>query len=165
MIQIYTGDGKGKTTAAVGLAVRASAHCKVLFAQFIKNGDSSEVEILKTIPNIDYRAFGQGNWILKDEEKTKERKNVSRGFEYLRANCKKYKVIIMDEAVTAVSLGIINDNKLINLAKEIGKDREVIMTGRGATESMIEKADLVTEMKKVKHYYDKGANARKGIEL
>ncbi len=165
MIQIYTGDGKGKTTCAVGLAVRASAHYRVLFTQFIKKGDSSEVDVLEKMSNIDFMSFGQGNWIIKNGDKKKEKKNINKGYDYLRENYDNYDVVIMDEAVTAVGLGIIKDTEIMALAREIGKDKEIILTGRGATKSMIEKADLVTEMKKIKHYYDKGVSARKGIEL
>lgn len=166
MIQVYTGDGKGKTTAAVGLAIRASAHFKVLFVQFIKNGNSAEVQVLKKLSNIDFKAFGSGEWIVGDRDKSKETKNSHRALKYIGDNLADYGVIVMDEAITAVNLGVINEDDIINLLNKIPEDKEVILTGRGATGGLIEMADLVTEMKKIKHYYeDKGIEARKGIEL
>lgn len=164
MIQIYTGDGKGKTTASIGLAVRASAHYKVLFVQFIKKGDSSEIEVLNKLENIDARGLGGGKWVFSDKNKGKERGKAKEGIEYILKNHEKYQVVVMDEAITAVDLGIIKESELIDLLGKIDKDQEIILTGRGATKTLIEKADLVTEIKKIKHYYDNGVKARKGIE-
>lgn len=165
MIQIYTGEGKGKTTASVGLAVRASKHYKVLFIQFIKSGDSSEVSVLQNTPNIEYKAFGDGQWVFEDSDKAKERKNCQTAFKYVRSNLKNYDVVVMDEAITAVDLGLISEEEVIRFVEEVPQEKEIILTGRGATEKIAEKADLVTEMRKIKHYYDKGVQARKGIEL
>ncbi len=165
MIQIYTGEGKGKTTASIGLAVRASKHFKVLFTQFIKNGESSEIGVLKSLPSIDAKSFGNGDWILPDSDKSIEKKNAHSAVKYVRGNFAGYDVIILDEAVTAVDLGLISEDEILELLSEISENKEIIMTGRGATKKMIERADLVTEMKKIKHYYEKGVKARKGIEL
>ncbi|MDO8507963.1 MAG: cob(I)yrinic acid a,c-diamide adenosyltransferase [bacterium] len=165
MIQIYTGEGKGKTTASVGLAARASKHCKVLFIQLIKSGDSSEVSVLQNTPNIEYKAFGSGEWILEDTDKSKEAKNCQNALKYVRGNLKNYDVVVIDEAITAVDLGLLDESDILSILAEIPDDKEVVLTGRGATEKLIERADLVSEMKKIKHYYDKGVEARKGIEL
>ena len=165
MIQIYTGEGKGKTTASVGLAVRASKHCKVLFVQFIKKGNSSEMSVFQSTPNIGCRAFGSGEWVLKDTDIDKEAKNCQKALDYVRSNLKNHDVIIMDEVITAVDLGVVDEGEILKLLNKIPDNKEVILTGRGATEKLIEMADLVTEMKKIKHYYDKGIKARKGIEL
>jgi len=165
MIQIYTGEGKGKTTAAVGLAVRASKELKVLFIQLIKNGDSSETEALKNIPNIDFKAFGSGQWIVEGSDMAKEAKNARNALMYAREGAKNYDVIIVDEAVTVMSLGLITEKEILDFLGEIPENKEIVLTGRGATEKLIQKADLVTEMRKIKHYYDKGIKARKGIEL
>lgn len=165
MIHIYTGDGKGKTTASVGLAVRAAKHMKVLFIQFIKNGSSSEVSTLQNIKNIDFKAFGGGEWILKDTDRHKELKNSQEALKYVIDNLKNYDVIVMDEAITAVWLGVIEEGEVIKFLDKVPKDKEVILTGRGLTEKLADRADLVTEMKKIKHYYDKGTKARDGIEI
>jgi cob(I)alamin adenosyltransferase len=162
MIQIYTGDGKGKTTAAVGLAVRAVAHQKVLFVQLLKDGSSSEVEALKKMPKITYQAFGTGEFVngFDVAQETK----VKAGLSYIMSNASEYQVIIIDEAITAVSLGIISEKELLSLVQSISDGKEIIMTGRGASANLVKEADLITEMKAVKHYFDRGIKARKGIE-
>lgn len=165
MIQIYTGEGKGKTTAAIGLAVRASKHFKVLVLQFIKDGKSSEVSTLQKVPNITYKAFGNGKRVYPKNKNESVRKDIEKGISYLCKNYAKFQVIIMDEAITAVTLGLLPEEELLCLTEGIKKDSEIILTGRGASKKLIKKADLVTEMKKVKHYYDAGVKARKGIEL
>lgn len=163
MIHIYTGDGKGKTTAGVGLAIRAAASgYKVLFAQFLKDGSSSEVEILKDAQGIYYKAFGNGEFVtqkhLVQESKSRE------GLSYVRTNAKNYDLLVLDESITAVDAGIISEKELLDTLKEIKTGKEVILTGRGATETLISEADLVTEMRNVKHYFEKGVEQRKGIE-
>lgn len=165
MIHIYTGEGKGKTTAAVGLSIRASKHFKVLFVQLIKDGSSSEIEALKENKNIETKSFGSGSWILSDNDRVAEKKGAGEAIEYIAKNCGKYDVIVMDEAITAVDLGVISEQSILKLLDLIPKGKEVVMTGRGATKKMIERADLVTEMRKIKHYYEKGVKARRGIEL
>jgi cob(I)alamin adenosyltransferase len=163
MIHIYTGDGKGKTTAGVGLAIRAAAAgYKVLFVQFLKDGSSSEVEILKDAQNIYYRAFGNGDFVngKHDVQESKVREGLS----YVRTNADSYDVIVLDEAVTTVNAGLIDEADLLTTIKQIESGHEVILTGRGATENLVKLADLVTEMKKIKHYHDNGQKSRKGIE-
>lgn len=165
MIQIYTGNGKGKTTASIGLAVRASSIFKVLFVQLIKDGKSSEIEVLKKLPNITVVAFGSGERIFPEKENREEKDLIRTGIEYIKENQKDFEVLIVDEAVTAVFLGLFPENELINLVKEIGEKKEIILTGHNASKKLIEAADLVTQTKKVKHYYDNGQAARKGIEF
>lgn len=163
MIHIYTGDGKGKTTAGVGLAIRAAgAGYKVLFVQFLKDGTSSEVSILKDAKNIYYKAFGSGQFIngVNPIQKSKSEEGLS----YIRTNAKDYDVIVMDEIITVINENLINEGDLLATIKEIQEGKELILTGRGATEGLIKIADLVTEVKKVKHYFDNGIKSRKGIE-
>lgn len=164
MIQIYTGDGKGKTTAAVGLAVRAQASLRVLFVQFLKDGQSSEIEGLAKLPNVDIEIFGNGSWIEGSVNKEQE-ELVTRGFDLLAQKSKNYDVVIADEVITASSFGLITEDDVLRFIKGAPDDKEFILTGRGATRRMIAGADLVTEMKKIKHYFDNGLTARKGIEL
>lgn len=163
MIQIYTGNGKGKTTAAVGLAVRAQASSKVLFAQFLKDGSSSEIQSLKKLPNVDVEIFGNGNWIKGDLNK-EQKELAERGLDLLSQKRSSYDVVIADEIITAVSLAVLSEERVIKFARENPKEKELVLTGRGATKKMIDIADLVTEMKEIKHYYNKGLKARKGIE-
>lgn len=165
MIQIYTGDGKGKTTAGIGLAVRASATLKVLYLQLIKDGKSSEIEVLKKIPNITVATFGSGKRIYPDKDNIKEKELIARGIACICEKYNEFDLIVIDEAITAVSLGLLEEEALICLVGGLGQEKEIVLTGHNATEGLISVADLVTEVKKRKHYYDKGQKARKGIEF
>ncbi|MDD3480603.1 MAG: cob(I)yrinic acid a,c-diamide adenosyltransferase [Patescibacteria group bacterium] len=163
MIQIYTGDGKGKTTAAIGLAVRAQSSFRVLFVQFLKDGQSSEIEGLKMLPNVDIEVFGNGSWV-KGAVNREQEELVVQGFNLLAQKSNNYDVIIADEVITAVNLKIVTEKDVLNFLKGAIKEKEYVLTGRGATKKMIAAADLVTEMKKIKHYFDAGIAARDGIE-
>lgn len=166
MIQIYTGEGKGKTTAAVGLALRAAgAGMNILFVEYIKNGKSSEIPMLEKIPNINIKCFGSGERINPKKGNVKEITKISKGIEYVCRNFSDYDLIVMDEAVTAVDLKLLSEKELICLAEGIGKQKEIVLTGHNASKALKKVADLVTEMKPIKHYYKKGEGARKGIEF
>lgn len=165
MIHIYTGSGKGKTTASLGLVLRASASKKALFTQFIKDGKSSEVEVLRKLANVDYKAFGEGRRIFPDKPNLTEKENIKKGLDYIKVNAKKFQMIVMDEIITAVNLKLITEKDLLDCLDHLPKEAEIILTGHSATKKLITRADLVTEMKMVKHYYDKGIKAREGIEF
>lgn len=165
MIQVYTGEGKGKTTAAIGLAVRASCEFKVLFLQVLKDGTSSEMQGLAKIKKIKTKSFGLGKRIYPDKKNKKEKENTEKAIGYIKKNHEKYDVIILDEGITAVNLKIITEEKVLDFMRNFPKEKELILTGRGATKKIIDASDLVTEMKPLKHYYDVGQKARKGIEL
>lgn len=166
-IQVYTGKGKGKTTASLGLALRAAgAGLRVFVLQFLKNGSYSEVQSLKHLSeNITVQYFGSGRFV---EGKPCEDDHVSaqRGLaEAERAiSSGEYDLVILDEANVAVSYGLIALDDLIKLVDSKPESLEMVITGRNAADRLIEKADLVTEMREVKHYYHKGVKARKGIE-
>ena len=164
MIQVYTGEGKGKTTASVGLAVRASAHYPVLFLQFLKDGSSSEVGTLEKIDQITVKHFGSGSRIYPGKANVREQELAKEALEWLSQNKQNYQVVILDEAVTAVQLGILDEGGLFQAIQDEDTSREYILTGHGASKNLIAAADLVTEMKPIKHYYDKGVAARRGIE-
>lgn len=164
MIQIYTGEGKGKTTASVGLSVRASGSKKVLFAQVLKAGDSSEIEVLENIENITVKSFGLGQRIFPNKANIEEKKNTRSALRYLNDAIEMFDVVVLDEGITAVGLNIIPEEEILALMDSFPKEKELIITGRGATKALVDKADLVTEMKKIKHYYEKKQKARKGIE-
>lgn len=166
-IQVYTGDGKGKTTAAVGLAIRAlGAGLRVAFLQFFKPDTSSEVSVLKKFePKLFYQNFGKQKFVRgKVSEELKE--EILKGWNLAKELIKKgdYEVIILDEIFYALNWGIINLYEFLEVLKEKAPKTEVVLTGRKVPEEILEIADLVTEVKKVKHYFDKGVLARKGIE-
>ncbi|MBU1177235.1 MAG: cob(I)yrinic acid a,c-diamide adenosyltransferase [Patescibacteria group bacterium] len=168
MLQIYTGNGKGKTTASLGLGLRAvGADKKVLLIQFLKDGKSSEIEAIKKIKNFDVKAFGRKGFTSKDNLVEKDFNLAMQGFNFARKaiKSKKYDLIILDEMNMVNYFGLIKIEDLINLIKKTPSKIELILTGRKASKKLIQIADLVTEMKEIKHYYTKNIKARKGIEF
>lgn len=166
-VQVYTGDGKGKTTAAMGLAVRAvGAGLRVYFGQFMKKFDYSEIITLKRLAgDITLDQYGTGNYVIgrpTSEDVAAARQGLDHLGEAMTSG--QYDVIIADEANVAVALGLIEENAILALIGKRPAAVELVLTGRGATPAIIAAADLVTEMKPVKHYYDVGVMARKGIE-
>lgn len=167
-LHIYTGEGKGKTTAALGLALRAAgAGMKVVFCQFIKGGgEYSEIKALKRFEDlIEVRQFGRGGFIKGSPEK-RDIDLARRGLEEAGGfiQCGEYGLVILDEAVTALGIGLFSAEELKSVVCGGRNGCEVVITGRGASEELIEAADLVTEMKEIKHYFTKGVMARNGIE-
>ena len=166
-IQVYTGNGKGKTTAALGLAIRAAgAGLKVFIAQFIKKGEYSEIKALKRFKDlITVEQFGSGRFI-KGKPSASDIEAARKGVEKIKAafTSGQHNVVIMEEANVAAGLGILSVEDILKIMDEKPKDVELVITGRGADSRIIEKADLVTEMKEVKHYFQKGVKARIGIE-
>jgi len=166
-IQVYTGNGKGKTTAALGLAIRAAgAGLKVFIAQFIKMGEYSEIKALKRFKDlITVEQFGTGRFI-KDKPSASDIEIARKGIEKIKVafTSGQYNVVIMEEANVAAKLGLLSVENILKIMDEKPKDVELVITGRGADSRIIEKADLVTEMKEVKHYFQKGVKARTGIE-
>lgn len=166
-VQIYTGNGKGKTTAALGLALRcAGAGGNVFFCQFLKKGDSSEWMALKHLQtSITHRAFGTGKFI-RDEPSAEDQQLARAGMDEARqALCSgDYDLIVLDELLGALAKGLVDMEEIFDLLKRRPAQSELVITGRNAPAKLIEKADLVTEMREVKHYYQQGIAARKGIE-
>lgn len=167
-VQIYTGNGKGKTTACIGLALRAAgAGLKVFIGQFIKMGDYSEIKALKERFSdlITLEQFGEGGFInqtVTREHISAAGKGLKRIKEVMASG--EYDVIICDEINVAVSLGLLRVEDLLELVSAKPESIELVLTGRGADSRMIEVADLVTEMREIKHYYQAGVHARTGIE-
>ena len=166
-VQVYTGDGKGKTTAALGLALRAAgAGLRVYFGQFIKNADYSEIKALARFADcITVRQFGRGCFLLTEpapEDRAAARRALEGLSEALTSG--DYDLVIADEANVAVTLGLIEANDLVSLIDRRPEQVELVLTGRGAPEAVLARADLVTEMRCVRHYYDRGVLARPGIE-
>ena len=166
-IQVYTGDGKGKTTAALGLSLRAAgAGLQVYIAQFLKKGDSSEIKALKKLSGaITIEQFGLGRFI-KNRPTEKEIRAARDGLEKIKKMMAsgKYDVIIVEEGNVAAACGLFSIQDLIDLIDAKPEPVELVITGRNAAREVIQKADLVTEMKSIRHYFDKGVVARVGIE-
>lgn len=166
MIHIYTGDGKGKTTAALGLALRASgAGLKVYIGQFVKGKFYCELNALKKIKNIKVEQFGRSCFIKCGPNK-KDIKAAKNGLERIKEILvrKNYDVIILDEINVAIKFNLVRLKEVVNLIEKVPKKTEIILTGRWAHPKILKLAHLVTEMKDIKHYYKKGVKARKGIE-
>jgi len=166
-IQVYTGNGKGKTTAAMGLALRATgAGKKVYIAQFAKGMHYSELDaIAKHLPNITLKQYGLGCFIFNAPKQADiEAANIGlREVEAIISNCE-YDIIILDEANIAIFYNLFSTQDLITILNKRNPATEIIITGRYACEEIIEYADLVTEMTEIKHYYKQGVQARVGIE-
>jgi len=166
-VQVYTGDGKGKTTAALGLALRsAGAGLKVFIGQFIKNAPYSEIKALERFSDlITVEQYGRGCFIRGNPEQADidlaRQALVSIG-QALTSG--RYDVVIADEANVAYGCKLVSEADLVSLVAARPPQVELVLTGRNAPAAVIDMADLVTEMKPVKHYYEKGIMARKGIE-
>ena len=168
-VQIYTGNGKGKTTAALGLALRAAGHgLKTIIVQFMKGQHYGEIESVKMLNGlITIEQFGHPQFCrLTDPPDAADVKRAQSALMRIREiiSAKACDVLIIDEATTAVMYNLIKESDLLELIKDRLLGMELVLTGRGATPALIEAADLVTEMKDIKHYYNKGVQARKGIE-
>lgn len=166
-IHLYTGDGKGKTTAAVGLAIRAlGAGLKVAFLQFFKPPTSSEVTLLKLFKFNLYYANFHTHGFVKGTPTLELKREIEEGFSLFKEllYSKFYNLFILDEFTYALNWKVIEMDKFINLLKEKPKEVEIVITGRNAPQELIEIADLITEMRAIKHYFEIGVKARCGIE-
>ncbi len=166
-LQVYTGDGKGKTTAALGLAMRAAgAGLSVYVAQFVKGMKYSElVTLAKLSEYITLKQYGRDCFINRDPQKEDIRAAQDGLKEVREIMCSgKYQVIILDEANIATFYNLFTVEDLLDFIHAKPEDVELVITGRRADPRILEAADLVTEMKEIKHYYQKGIQARDGIE-
>ncbi len=164
--QVYTGNGKGKTTSAIGLAIRAAgANLNVLFVQFVKGKPYSEHVALSKFDNITIKQFGREGFIHSKPTK-EDIQQAKEGYNFVLEAFEKdiYDVVILDEANIAVFFNLFSDDDLIKLIERKPDNTELIITGRYAADKVMEKADLITEMKEIKHYYKQGVKARMGIE-
>jgi len=168
-IHVYTGNGKGKTTAALGLAFRAAGRgFKTYVAQFLKGQPTGEVEAAeKFTPLIRIEQFGRAGFITvkdgpEDEDVTRARAGLERALAAMLTG--EYRIVVLDEVNTAVHFKILPEKDILDFLDRRPAGVEVVLTGRYAPESFIARADLVTEMKGVKHYFDRGIKAREGIE-
>lgn len=168
-VQLYTGNGKGKTTAALGLALRAfGAGLKTIIIQFMKGQHYSELEsISKLKSHISIEQYGSKKFCMINDDTFEEhyslaRNAMKRSYEVITEN--KYDIVILDEIVTALHFKIITLDEIVKLIEQKPENKELVLTGRGAPQHLISLCDLVTEMTEIKHYYNNGVIARNGIE-
>ena len=166
-VQVYTGNGKGKTTAALGLSIRAmGAGFKVFIAQFLKQGDYSEIKALQKFKGqLTIEQYGLGKFV-RGKPSDEDIRAGGKAYERIKEILKKgeHDLVIIEEGNVAAMFNIIPEEKLLELIDLKPDNVELVITGRWASPAVIEKADLVTEMKEIKHYYTKGVMARVGIE-
>ena len=170
LVQVYTGNGKGKTTAALGIALRAVGHgFKVLIIQFMKgNIKYGELESAQKLsPHLTIKPVGRDTFVSKSHPDPVDIERAQEGFALAKKAIenREYDIVILDEINMALDYGLIALSDLLQLIDSKPSSVELILTGRNAKPEIIEKADLVTEMVQRKHYYDKGIKARKGIEI
>jgi cob(I)alamin adenosyltransferase len=168
LVQLFTGDGKGKTSAAIGAVIRALGHgLKVYIGFFMKGGyPSGERNILSQLPDVTMESFGAGGFVERANIKPEEKEQAKRGLAaasraMLSGN---YDLVVLDELNLAVAWNLVERDEVLKLIAERPDGVELILTGRQADSKLIKSADLVTEMLKIKHPYDEGVRAREGIE-
>jgi len=163
-VHLYTGSGKGKTSAAVGLCVRAVGRgLKCSFIQFIKGKETGEMIAAKYLPNFEFIQTGRPDYDFKPNDEDRER--AERGVEIARDRMGKVDVLVLDEVVVAVHLNLIEEEELLSLIYEKPSGLELILTGRYATKRLIEASDYVTHFQLIKHPFYRGLSARKGIDF
>jgi cob(I)alamin adenosyltransferase len=172
-IQVYTGNGKGKTTASLGLAMRAlGRNWKVLIIMFTKGGDDyGELNSFRELSpqiahNLKIVQAGLDRIVYRENQNELDTIEIKKGWELAKNAIKndEYQLIILDEANIAIDLGILDENEVVDVLKNKPEDMEIVLTGRNAHEKILEIAHLVSEIYPIKHYWDKGISARKGIE-
>ncbi len=167
-VQVYTGDGKGKTTAALGQAFRASGHgFKIIVIQFMKGQIKyGEIEAVKHIPGFTIEQYGLPTFVDKDNPSKEDVELAKKGFERAKEVIlsNEYDMVVLDEANVALDYCLIKLDDVIDLIKNKPPNLELILTGRYAPDEILEIADLVTKTNEIKHHYQKGIQAREGIE-
>lgn len=169
LVHIYCGDGKGKTTAATGLALRAaSAGMNVVFTQFFKPGNSAEIKGLRSFSNIQLlhctRAYGLWKR-MSPEKRLQATQDYTALLEQVLEKAQGANLLVLDEAISACNHGAIPEQRLVSFLQSKPENLEVVLTGRQPSAQLLELADYVTEMKKIKHPFDRGVPARRGIEF
>lgn len=171
-VQIYTGNGKGKTTAAIGQGIRAYGNgLKVIMVQFLKSGKTGELNTIDELgENFEIFRFEKRRgfvWTLSEEEKLEVKKEVGVAYNFILdiiENCK-CDMLIIDEIMGVLKNEFLSVEDVLKLIEKKPKNMELIMTGRNVPEEIVNKANLVTEMREIKHYYKEGVPARKGVEF
>lgn len=166
-IQIFTGDGKGKTTAALGIAIRAAGYgMKTYMGQFMKGQHYGELTALSDHPCITIEQYGDVECVHREKITEKHTDQAQEGLKRAREMMlsNQFDIIILDEINVAVWFGLLEQEKVMEVLRERPEHVEIILTGRRASESLIEIADLVSDIKEVKHYYNRGVKGRTGID-
>ncbi len=167
-VQVYTGNGKGKTTCSLGLVLRAcGARKRVYIGQFMKGDDYSEIKAIREfLPQVTLEQYGNENFVTYANLSEQEINEAKLGFNKAMAAIKsgEYDVVVLDEINVAVFMELVSEEEALSLIDARHEHCELIMTGRYASEKIKERADLVTEMKEIKHYFTQGVMAREGIE-
>ncbi|MFH0815468.1 MAG: cob(I)yrinic acid a,c-diamide adenosyltransferase [Methanobacteriota archaeon] len=168
-LHVYTGDGKGKTTAALGLGMRAAGHgLKVLMVQFMKGRiNYGELESAKRIPGFEIRQFGRAEFVDRKNPAQVDVDLAREGLEFAKSALAggSADMLILDELNTAIDWGLVSLSEVVDMLCARRDDVEVVVTGRYAAKEIIEMADLVTEMREIKHPYKKGILGREGVEF
>ncbi len=168
MLHIYCGDGKGKTTCSMGLAVRAAGHGrKVVVAQFLKGGNSGEravLEQLSTVTCIPVPETIKFVFAMNEQEKADTRAQMTAAFEQAVQAAQDDDLLVLDELCSAISTGMVPLETVLAFLDSRPTNLEVVITGRDPAPALQERADYITEMRKVRHPFDKGVNAREGVE-
>ncbi len=166
-VQVYTGNGKGKTTASLGLSVRAAgAGLKVFIIQFMKMGDYSEIKALERFSDlITIEQYGLGRFVM-GKPSPEDIEAGKKGLEKVKSiiSAGEHDVVVIEEGNVAVTCDLITTQDLLDIIDSKPDNMELVITGRSAPPEIIKRADLVTEMKEIKHYYQNGVQARVGIE-
>lgn len=169
LIHLYYGDGKGKTTAAMGLAVRSAGNGnRVLVAQFLKGRPSGEVPVLESIPGITLmrgKGLTKFSWQMTEEERDETRRQHAALLDAAAEGARDCALLVLDEALGACHTGLLDEEALLRFLREKPEGLEVVLTGRDPSKELLDMSDYATEMKKIKHPYDKGTGARKGVEF
>ena len=166
-VQLYTGDGKGKTTAAIGLAMRAAGHnWRIVVVQFMKGRLYGELASAKHVPGLEIEQYGRDEFVDPDDPAEIDRELAARGWERVEALVREGTIdmLVLDEINVACSFGLVPVEKVVALAADRPPSMELVLTGRYAPEELIGIADTVTEMREIKHHYAAGVQAREGIE-
>ncbi len=168
-IQIYTGNGKGKTTAALGQAIRAAGNgLRTFIIMFMKDYKYGELKCLKKLSDwIAVEQYGNDGFVIRkqppdDKDRTLARRALNQARKVIAS--RQYDIVVLDEICVAAHFGLLSSNDVIPLLDEKPDEVELILTGRYCPDEWLKKADLVTEMKEIKHYYQKGVLARRGFE-
>ncbi|MBR4035736.1 MAG: cob(I)yrinic acid a,c-diamide adenosyltransferase [Oscillospiraceae bacterium] len=168
-IHLYYGNGKGKTTAAVGLAVRAAgSKMPVLFCEFLKDGSSGEIDMLNRLPGVDTMVINENfgfTWNMTERQKNAAKQAYSQLFISATEKADVYKLIVFDEIIDAINADLIDKNLFIDSINHIKHNTEIVLTGHNPPQCIVDMADYVSCVTKVKHPFDVNLPARKGIEF
>jgi cob(I)alamin adenosyltransferase len=168
LVMVYTGDGKGKTTAALGLAFRAAGHgYKILAVHFMKGRNYGEAKAAVYLPHFDVMKAGREKFVNRDNPDPEDLRLAAEGFKRAKeaALSGAYNLIVLDEIIVAINYNLVSMQDVLDLIDERAPGVDLVLTGRNAPPEIMERADMVSEVKAIKHHYASGIKAREGIEF